>query len=234
MKPGGRIAVILPALNEEEAIGGVLSSIPAELAATVIVSDNGSTDRTVEVARRAGALVVSEPERGYGAACLKAIAALASLPARIDIVVFLDADGSDYPEDMLELVRPIQQDEADLTIGSRLRGAREAGAMPPHQVLANRIFTRLIARLYGYRYTDLGPFRAIRLDALRKLGMRDRNFGWTAEMQIKALKHGLRVREIPVRYRKRIGQSKISGRLRPSLKAGAKIFWTIVKLKWSG
>ena len=233
MKPTHRIAVILPALNEEQAIGGVLRSIPAELAATTIVADNGSTDRTAEVARRADAIVVSEPERGYGAACLKALAALPSLPNGIDIVVFLDADGSDHPEDMLELVRPIQQGEADLTIGSRLRGTKEAGAMPPHQVMANHFFTRMIALLYGHRFTDLGPFRAIRRDALAKLKMRDRNFGWTVEMQIKAIKQGLRVREIPVRYRKRIGRSKISGRLLPSLRAGAKIFWTILKLKWS-
>ena len=233
MKAAGRVAVILPALNEEQAIGGVLRSIPSELTATAIVADNGSTDRTAETARQAGAIVVSEPKRGYGAACLKAIGALDSLPTGIDIVVFLDADGSDHPEDMLELVRPLQQGEADLTIGSRLRGAKEAGAMPPHQILANRIFTRMIALLYGHRFTDLGPFRAIRRDALAKLKMRDRDYGWTAEMQIKAIKQGLRVREIPVRYRKRIGRSKISGRLLPSLKAGAKIFWTILKLKWT-
>ena len=230
MKATGRIAVILPALNEEQAIGGVLRSIPPELEAMAIVADNGSTDRTAQLARQAGALVVSEPERGYGAACLKALSAL---PEGIDIVVFLDADGGDQPDDMLELVRPLQQGEADLTIGSRLRGKKEVGAMPLHQVLANRIFTRMIALLYGYRYTDLGPFRAIRRDALAKLEMCDLNFGWTAEMQIKAVKQGLRVREIPVRYRKRIGKSKISGRFLPSLKAGVKIFWIILKLKWT-
>ena len=221
------VTVIIPALNEEHSIAKVIGEIPKGLADSVLVADNGSTDRTAEIAAGLGATVAREPRRGYGRACL---AALRQLPPEAEIIVFLDGDASDYPEEMTSLVRPIAEDDADLVIGSRLAGVREAGAMLPHQVLANRLFTALIRVLFGHRFTDLGPFRAIRRECLEDLKMRDTNYGWTAEMQVKALKAGLRVKEVPVRYRKRRGRSKISGRVLPSLAAGAKITWTILKL----
>jgi glycosyltransferase involved in cell wall biosynthesis len=222
-----RAVLIIPALNEEPAIGGTLDRVPPDLYQVIIVADNGSQDRTAEVARMRGATVVSEPERGYGAACLRAIRAL---PEGIDAVVFMDADASDDPAEAALLLEPICAGRADLVLGSRTLGRAEAGALAPHQILGNRLATWLIRALFGHRYTDLGPFRAIRADALRKLGMRDRNYGWTIEMQIKALRQGLRVLEVPVSYRRRVGVSKISGNWRASLAAGAKIIWTVLRL----
>ena len=218
------IAVVIPACDEEEAIGKVLQDIP-DLAQQVIVVDNGSSDQTAEVARCLGAHVVVEPHRGYGQACLAGIAQL-DCP---DIVVFLDGDYSDYPEDMPALVSPIVTDSADMVIGSRVLGQREKGALLPQARFGNWLATLLIRLLFGVTFTDLGPFRALRYDALRRLEMQDRNFGWTAEMQVKAARLGLRSAEVPVRYRRRIGTSKITGTLSGTLRAGYKILWTIFR-----
>ncbi|MCC7260889.1 MAG: glycosyltransferase family 2 protein [Candidatus Latescibacteria bacterium] len=223
------VAVLIPALNEEQAIAQVLAAIPAGLAQEVVVVDNGSTDRTAEVARRLGARVVSEPRRGYGQACLSGLAALQ--PA--EIVVFLDGDFSDFPEEMPTLLAPILRDEADLVIGSRVLGQREAGALLPQQRLGNALATGMIRLLFGVRYTDLGPFRAIRASSLARLQMQDQTYGWTVEMQVKAARVGLRLAEVPVRYRRRVGTSKISGTLVGTLKAGYKIIATILRYRRS-
>ena len=222
-----RAALIIPALDEEPAIGQTLDRVPRDLYREIIVADNGSRDRTAEIARAHGATVVSEPERGYGAACLRAIAAL---PQSVEAVVFMDADASDDPGEAVTLLEPIYEGHADLVIGSRTLGLAEKGALEPHQVLGNQLATAIILAFYGHRYTDLGPFRAIRTEALHKLAMRDRNYGWTIEMQIKALRHKLRVVEVPVSYRRRVGVSKISGNWRASIAAGAKIIWTAFRL----
>ena len=219
------VGVIIPALNEEQSIGRVLADIPAGLADTVVVVDNGSTDRTAAVAAAAGATVVSESRRGYGQACLTGMAALAAA----DVVVFLDGDYSDYPEEMGSLVEPIIRGDADFVIGSRVRGERQQGALLPQARFGNALATWLIHLLYGVQYTDLGPFRAIRHEALERLQMADRDFGWTVEMQAKAARRRLRVTEIPVRYRKRIGTSKISGTVKGSILAGYKILTTIAR-----
>ena len=220
------VAVIIPALDEEDAIVRVLGDIPDELSATVIVVDNGSTDRTAARARDCGATVVAEPRSGYGQACL---AGLAALPEGVDIVVFLDGDYSDYPSEMSTLVEPIARDAADLVIGSRVLGETETGALLPQARVGNALATWLIRHLFGVKYTDLGPFRAVRLTALKKLHMADRNFGWTVEMQVKAARRGLRIAEVPVRYRRRIGESKITGTFLGSVRAGYKILWTIFR-----
>ncbi len=224
MRDTQRIAVIIPAFNEESAIGKVISAIPAWVD-DIIVVDNGSTDRTAEVARDSGARVVAEPRRGYGSACLAGIAALSS-PA---IVVFLDGDYSDYPEEMALLVDPIAHDEADVVIGSRTIGQRERGALTPQALFGNWLACTLIRLLWAVSFTDLGPFRAIRYSTLTRLSMRDRNYGWTVEMQIKAARDGARIREAPVRYRKRIGKSKVSGTVRGVAGAGFKILFTIAR-----
>jgi len=223
-----RVSLVIPALNEERSLGVVLAGMPAGLYSEVVVVDNGSTDRTADVARQGGATVVSEPRRGYGRACLRALEAVD--PAA-DVVVFMDADASDVPEEAALLVGPILRGEADLVIGSRALGRSEAGALTPHQRFGNRLATLLIRWLYNFRYSDLGPFRAIRASSLRALDMRDAGYGWTIEMQIKALRRGLRVVEVPVSCRRRIGVSKISGNLRASAAAGVKILWTIGRLR---
>jgi glycosyltransferase involved in cell wall biosynthesis len=194
----------------------------------IIVADNGSRDRTAEIALQAGASVVSEPQRGYGAACLRA---MESLPPDTDTVVFMDADSSDDPSEAAGLLEPILKGRADFVLGSRTLGKAEEGALQPHQRFGNALATFLIRVLFGYRYTDLGPFRAIGLEALRKLDMRDRNYGWTIEMQIKAVRHKLRIEEVPVSYRKRIGVSKVSGNLKASVLAGIKILWTVFRYR---
>ena len=226
------IVVIIPARNEETSLPCVLRDLPP--VGRVIVVNNGSTDRTAVVASRCGARIVNEPRAGYGAACL---AGLAEIERSVQcgtlqtphIVAFLDGDYSDHPEQLPRLAQPILHNRADFVLGSRLLGQREAGAMPLQSVLGNRLACFLMRLLWGFRYTDLGPFRLVRYDSLRKLRMNDRNFGWTIEMQIKAVAAGLRIEEIPVPYRRRIGKSKISGTLTGTVKAGAKILFTIAK-----
>jgi len=219
------VDAIIPALDEESSIGLVLAALPPGLIRRVVVVDNGSIDATAAVARSHGALVAREPRRGYGAACLRGIEAIAKDPP--DVVLFLDADLSDDPAEAGEVLRPILNGSADLVVGSRTLGKREPGALAPHARFGNWLATRLLRVLYGARYTDLGPFRAIRYEALRALGMADRNYGWTIEMQVKAARAGLRHAEVPVRYRRRMGRSKISGTLKGSAMAAVKILGTI-------
>ena len=220
-----KISVIIPAVNEEPSIGKVIAHVPKEIVQEIIVVDNGSTDRTAKAAQLAGARVVREDRRGYGYACLAGIAALAAP----DIVVFLDGDYSDHPSEMPTLVRPILDGEADMVIGSRIRGVYEKGALLPQARFGNALATCLIKLLFGVNYTDLGPFRAIRYHRLLEMEMQDKTFGWTVEMQIKAAKMGVRVCEVPVSYRKRIGQSKITGTMAGTIKAGYKILTTIFR-----
>lgn len=217
------IVVIIPVLNEEHSIGLVLDDIPQRLVSHVVVVDNGSTDRTTEVALSAGALVVREPERGYGAACLRGIEEARRFNP--DIVVFLDGDYSDHPEEMPMLVKPIIEDGYDLVIGSRMLGEREPGALPVQSLVGNFLVPRIMRILYGAYTTDLGPFRAIRFDKLLALDMKDRNFGWTVEMQIKAARARYRTLDVPVRYRRRVGVSKITGTWSGAVRAGVKILW---------
>ncbi len=223
------IKVIIPAFNEENGIRAVLAEIPSVLINEVIVVNNASTDNTELIARQWGATVLREPVPGYGRACLKGMDYIKQQIPLPDIIVFLDADHSDYPEEIPELLRPIVADHADLVIGSRVLGKKEKGSMTPQQIFGNWLATRLLKIFYGVTFTDLGPFRAIRYDALVKLDMRDKTYGWTVEMQVKAAKKKLACREIPVRYRKRIGFSKISGTVKGTLLAGYKIIFTIFK-----
>jgi len=225
------VTVIIPAYNEQEALPQVLRDLPK--VGCVIVANNASTDHTAEVATAAGAIVVDEPRRGYGSACLAGLSELERLidegASAPEVVVFLDADYSDHPEQLAELVAPIFEDRADFVLGSRILGDREPGAMPPQSRYGNCLACGLMRLLFGARYTDLGPFRAISYPHLLRLEMSDTNFGWTVEMQIKAVKAKLRTLELPVRYRKRIGTSKISGTLRGAISAGTKILYTIAK-----
>lgn len=216
----------MPVLNEAAGLRVILPALPAELRASTVVVDNGSTDGSATVAVGCGARVVSEPRRGYGAACLAGMAALANVPDD-DIILFMDGDASDDLADIPQILAPIQRDEADLVIGSRVLGIRERGALAPHARFGNWLATRLIQRKTGVRFSDLGPLRALRMSALRALRMQDRSFGWTVEMQLKAAQHNLRMREVPVRYRRRIGRSKISGTVSGSLHAGFVILRTI-------
>lgn len=220
------VDVVIPALDEEATLAGVIAAIPSTVR-RVVVADNGSTDRTAEVARQAGATVVSEPERGYGAACLAALAALADDPP--EVVVFLDGDGSDDPAELDALLAPLALG-ADLVIGSRTRGPAEPGSLTAPQRVGNALACRWIRWVYGERFSDLGPFRAIRWEALRSLELRDRNWGWTVEMQLAAAREKLRCAEVPVRYRnRRGGRSKVSGTVRGSVSAGAKILWLLTR-----
>ena len=230
--PPPQIAVIIPARNEEQSIELVLRNIPPNLRPLVIVVDNGSRDHTAEVAKRFGVVVLQQPLPGYGNVMLKGLAYLATHP--VDIVVFLDGDYSDYPEEMPRLVEPIQRGESDMVLSTRLNPLFDEAALPRHVVYGYRFCVFLTNLFFGTRYTDLGPFRAIRYEALMRLQMEDRNYGWTVEMQIKAKLHGLRTMEIPMRYRKRIGQSKISGTIRGSVLAGSKILYTIFRLFIAG
>lgn len=221
-----RVSVIIPALNEELTIGRVIEAIPKDQVHEILVADNGSSDRTALVARQAGARVVSAPRRGYGSACLAGIAAMDN-PA---VVVFLDGDFSDDPTDLPRLLAPIERGEAELVIGSRVLGKPEPGALQPQQRFGNALATRLIRLLFGARFTDLGPFRAITRQALERLEMGDPDYGWTVEMQVKAARLGVRFMEVPVHYRKRGGgKSKVSGTLWGSLSAGRKILLTIFR-----
>ncbi len=258
--PGGgpsaaRIWILIPALDEEQALPLVLSEIPSELVDGVLVVDNGSRDATAAVAAAAGALVVHEPRRGYGSACLAGLAALLGEPSQgspeargeevesgsraamestpgaqppADIIVFLDADHSDYPGELERIIAPILDGQADLVIGSRILGGASRAALLPQAWFGNRLACLLMRILFRVRYTDLGPFRAIRTQSLERLHMSDKGFGWTVEMQLKAHSAGLTVREVPVSYRSRIGQSKITGTLSGTLGAGTKIIGWIL------
>lgn len=222
------IKVIIPAFNEEASIGKVIRDIPSEVK-EVIVVNNGSADRTEAVAKSAGATVLFEEKKGYGYACLKGMAHIEDSEDKADIVVFLDGDYSDHPEQLPLLTSPILNDEMDMVIGARHAAEREKHAMTPQQVFGNALACTLMRWLYGARYTDLGPFRAIRYNALKALNMEDKTYGWTVEMQLKALKHKLRYTEVPVKYRDRIGVSKVSGTLKGTIMAGYKILGWVFK-----
>lgn len=223
------ISVIIPALNEEEPIAAVVHDcLTTGLPGEVIVVDNGSTDRTAERAREAGAKVISEPTHGYGRACAAGVRALSP---DCDVVVFLDGDGSDCPEFMPQLVDPIRRGEQDFVIGSRTRGQRESGSMNFQQVFAGRIAGALLRLLYGVRYTDMCPFRAIRREALDRLGMKEQTYGWNLEMQMRAARARLRILEVPVNHRCRTGgESKVSGTFRGTFVAGARIIATLFRV----
>lgn len=223
-----RIDVLIPALNEEASLPLVLAELPRPPVRRVVVADNGSRDGTARVAREGGAVVVPAARRGYGSACLAGLDHLRRNDPP-DIVVFIDADYSDHPDELPRLIAPLLAGDADLVIGSRVLGEREPGALLPQARAGNLVACVLIRLLYGHRYTDLGPFRAARWDALERLAMGDPDFGWTAEMQVKALRHGLRVTEVPVSYRKRVGVSKITGTVMGTLRAGYKILWTVLR-----
>jgi glycosyltransferase involved in cell wall biosynthesis len=225
------VAVVIPALDEEDAIGRVVASIDRSLVQQIVVGDNGSSDRTAAIAAAAGAEVVSVPERGYGAACADA---LRRLRADIDTVVFMDADGSDASDEMGSLLAPIADGTADLVIGSRALGRVDRGAMTPQQRFGNWLATALIRILFRRRFTDLGPYRAIRRDLLDRIAMRDRRYGWTVEMQVRAIQLDARVVEVPASYRRRVGHSKISGTARGVILAGWWILYTIFRLRFRG
>lgn len=222
--------VIIPALNEESSIGRVIGSIPKSAVSEIIVVNNGSSDGTAATAHSAGATVLTEQRSGYGHACLLGIAR--AIRNKADVIVFLDGDYSDHPEDLPDILHPITEDEYDLVIGSRMIGRREPGALLPQAVFGNWLACFLIRLFWGYRFTDLGPFRAVRVDALQRMNMSDPTYGWTVEMQIKAAKLKLRCKEVPVRYRKRIGSSKVTGTLSGTIKASVKILYTIFKYLW--
>ncbi len=221
-----KVGIVIPAVNEARSIGLVIDEIPKDGVAEIIVVDNGSSDDTAQVARRHGARVVAESRRGYGAACLRGIASLGN---ETEIVVILDADHSDYPDDLPLILAPIRRGQADLAIGSRTLGQTEPGALPWNQRLGNTIACGLIRWLFATPCTDMGPFRAIKRECLVALGMRNEAYGWNVEMLARALIRGLVVVEVPVRYRRRIGKSKISGTVKGTILAGAMIIGTILR-----
>jgi len=222
------VSVVIPALNEEKVIAQAVRAIPPGTASEIIVVDNGSVDRTAEEARGAGAAVVSEPARGYGRACRAGVRAVSD---DCEIIVLMDADLSDDPCEMLLLIQPIVEQGYDFVLGSRILGRRETGSMSAAQVFGSRLASLLIRLLYGVRYTDMGPFRAIRKSALELLDMRQETYGWSIEMQTKAAARGLRVKEVPVTWRHRAaGQSKVAGTVSGSVRAGARIIWTILNV----
>jgi glycosyltransferase involved in cell wall biosynthesis len=223
------IKVIIPAFNEENGVGQVIREIPTDIISEIVVVNNASTDQTERIAKEAGATVLREPVPGYGRACLKGIDYLSKYTPPPDIVVFLDADHSDYPEEIRKLILPILDENADLVIGSRALGRKEKGSMTPQQIFGNWLATRLLKLFYNVKFTDLGPFRAIRFSALVELNMQDKTYGWTVEMQLKAAKKKMKCVEIPVGYRRRIGFSKISGTFKGTIMAGYKIISTIFK-----
>ena len=222
------IRVIIPAFNEEASIGLVLKDVP-EFVKEIIVVSNNSTDQTESVARENGATVLLEPRRGYGYACLKGMDYVSKLKGSTDIIVFLDGDYSDYPEELSKIVAPILGDNYDFVIGARVKHLRENGSMTFPQIFGNWLATFLMALMYGAKYSDLGPFRAIKYDKLLALQMEDKTYGWTVEMQLKALKHKLKYTEVEVNYRNRIGESKVSGTVKGAVMAGIKIIGWIFK-----
>ena len=222
------IKVIIPAFNEADSIAKVIDELPPILSEIIVVSNN-STDNTEEIARNAGATVLSEPRMGYGYACLKGLDYISKQSKKPEILVFIDGDYSDYPEELTKLVAPIIENDIDLVIGARAKHLREAGSMTPQQVFGNWLATFLMRIIFGSRFTDLGPFRAVKYSKLLELGMEDKTYGWTVEMQLKALRHKLKYTEIPVRYKKRIGVSKVSGTVKGSIFAGIKILGWIFK-----
>jgi len=232
MRSEKKINVVIPAFNEELSIGKVVQSIPKDWIENIIVVNNNSTDKTQEVAALAGATVLLEKRKGYGYACLTGIEEAKKNKA--DIIVFLDGDFSDYPEEIPQLIEPILEQGMDMVIGSRATGKREKGSMTPQQVFGNWLATRLMKIFYGANFTDLGPFRAIKMDALEKLQMADKTYGWTIEMQIKAAKHKMNFCEVPVQYKKRIGVSKVSGTVKGTVLAGIKIIFAVFKYKFRG
>ena len=223
------VSVIIPVYNEEQSLPAVLADLPKDLVTEVIAVDNGSTDDSAALARRLGCRVVAEPRRGYGQACLTGIA---HLDAQTDIVVFIDGDHSDHAEELPRLLAPLAEEGCDFVIGSRALGNREKGAMAPQAYYGNKLACFLMKLFWGVSFTDLGPFRAITFAGLKRLDMTDRNFGWTIEMQIRAVEQGLKIKEVPVDYRKRVGRSKISGTFTGTVGAGSKILWTIFKYKF--
>ena len=222
------IKVIIPAYNEEKAIANVIKDIPNYVDEVIVISNN-STDNTVAVAQSAGATVLTENKKGYGYACLKGLDYISKLPNKPDIIVFLDGDYSDYPEELTKIVAPIITDGIDLVIGARAANLREKNSMTPQQVFGNWLATFLMKVFFGATFTDLGPFRAIKYDKLVALNMEDKTYGWTVEMQLKALKQKFSYVEIPVRYKNRIGVSKISGTVKGTFMAGIKIIGWIFK-----
>ena len=223
------IKVVIPAFNEERSIAHVINDISKEWVQEVVVVDNASTDKTAEVAKSAGATVLSENTPGYGNACLRGIDYLKEEGRRPDILVFIDGDYSDYPEQLPEVVDPILKDSMDMVIGSRALGDREGGSMTFPQVFGNWLATSLMKIFYNVKYTDLGPFRAIKFKKLLDLDMKDRTYGWTVEMQVKAARHKYKTAEVAVNYKKRIGVSKVSGTEKGTFVAGYKILYTIFK-----
>jgi glycosyltransferase involved in cell wall biosynthesis len=223
-----RIKVIIPAYNEEKSIAQVIYEIPDSVEEIIVVSNN-SNDATIENAEKAGATVLSENRAGYGNACLKGIEYISQQKIKTDIVVFIDGDYSDYPEELLKLTAPIIENDIDFVIGARVKELREDGSMTLQQIFGNWLATFLMKWLFASKFTDLGPFRAIKYDKLIELQMIDKTYGWTVEMQLKALKQGLTYKEIPVRYRKRIGISKVSGTVKGTVMAGIKIIGWIAK-----
>jgi glycosyltransferase involved in cell wall biosynthesis len=222
------ICVIIPAHNEAQSIGKVIGDIP-ELVSEIIVVDNKSTDNTRAVAEAAGATVLSEERMGYGYACLKGINYVSKQSKHPSIIVFMDGDYSDYPEDLHKVIRPILEGEVEFVIGARDKALREEGSMTPQQVFGNWLATFLMRMFFGAKFTDLGPFRAITYEQLMALGMEDKTYGWTVEMQLKVLKKKIAYAEVPVRYKKRIGISKVSGTIKGSIFAGIKILTWIIK-----
>lgn len=229
MRNKPNVVVIIPAYNEENSVGKVVQEIPKDITNTIIVVNNNSNDLTRVNAKNAGAIVIDEPTQGYGNACLKGIAYAKELATKPDIIVFIDADYSDYPEEIKQLIAPIVNNDYDMVIGSRALGRREKGSMTPQQLFGNWLATTLIKLFYKISYSDLGPFRAIKFDKLIEINMQDKTYGWTVEMQLKAAKLGFKTTEIPVQYRVRIGHSKISGTVKGTIGAGYKIITTIFK-----
>ena len=226
MKPV--IKVIIPAYNEQDSIGSVVKDIP-KIVDEIIVISNNSTDNTEINAKNAGATVLSETRKGYGYACLKGMDYIAKQTIKPDIIVFLDGDYSDYPEQLTEIVAPIINQNLDFVVGARVKELRENGAMTPQQVFGNWLATFLMKLFFGAKFSDLGPFRAIKYDKLLDLNMQDKTYGWTVEMQLKVLKQKMTYKEIPVKYRNRIGVSKVSGTVKGTIFAGVKILGWIFK-----